>query len=102
MEVLPDPIGFSWDEGNIQKNLTKHNVTISEAEELFSTEPFVARYDAKHGGTKEVRCQALGKTKNGRRLFVAFTVRKKSVRVILVRDMTAKEEQAYERITNNS
>jgi len=101
MNLLPKPISFSWDQGNIDKNLFKHHVTTSEAEEVFSSEPLVARYDAKHG-VSEPRFQALGKTKSGRKLFVAFTIRSKQVRVISIRDMTEREVQAYERTEENS
>jgi uncharacterized DUF497 family protein len=101
MNLLPEPIIFSWDKGNIDKNLLKHHVTASEAEEVFSSEPLVVRYDAKHG-VLEARYQALGKTKSGRKLFVAFTIRNKQVRVISIRDMTEREVQAYERTEENS
>jgi uncharacterized DUF497 family protein len=101
MNLFPEPLSFSWDQGNIDKNLLKHHVTTSEAEELFSTEPLVVRYDAKHFAS-ESRYQALGKTKNGRKLFVAFTIRDKQVRVISIRDMTEREEKAYERTEENS
>lgn len=102
MNIFPEPIGFVWDKGNIDKNLKKHNVTTQEAEELFSSEPLVSRQDLRHGIGAEVRFQALGKTRTGRKLFVAFTIREGYVRVISIRDMTINEEQAYERIETNS
>jgi hypothetical protein len=102
MNVFPEPAGFMWDKGNFEKNLNKHHVTTQEAEELFANEPFIARQDLKHGLGDEARFQALGKTRTGRKLFVAFTVRDGLVRVISVRDMTLNEEQAYERIEKNS
>jgi len=101
MNLLPEPVSFCWDQGNIEKNLLKHQVTASEAEEVFSIEPLVVRHDAKHGAL-EPRYQALGRTKSGRKLFVAFTIRSKQVRVIPIRDMTTREEQAYERVEENS
>lgn len=101
MIMLPDFVGFDWDSGNIDKNLTKHGVTSQEAEEMFVNKPFVLRRDAKHS-TNEERFQALGKTKDGRRLFIAFTVRSKKIRAISVRNMTLNEEQAYEKFESNS
>ncbi len=101
MQILPDPIAFMWDQGNLEKNRIKHKVTIMEAEETFSNQPLVTREDTKHPAG-EKRYQALGKTKTNRRLFVAFTVRDKKIRVISIRDMTKNEEAAYEKHEANS
>jgi uncharacterized DUF497 family protein len=49
-----------------------------------------------HSG-REKRYYALGRTATGRRLFVAFTLRVKSIRVISVRDMNRKEGEEYRR-----
>jgi uncharacterized DUF497 family protein len=46
---------------------------------------------------KEKRFRILGETLTGRRLFVAFTVRRKLIRVISARDMNRKENEAYAR-----
>lgn len=102
MQILPEYEGFDWDAGNLEKNFKKHNVTIQEAEELFASEPFSARRVDHHSTTREERLQALGKTKTGRRLFIAFTSRNHKIRVISVRDMTPQEERAYEKLENNS
>lgn len=89
--------GFDWDKGNIDKNLKKHAVTNEEGEEVFSNEPFISK-DIKHS-QKEQRLEALGKTNQGRLLFVSFTVRnvdqKLKIRIISCRDMNKKEEVKY-------
>jgi uncharacterized DUF497 family protein len=100
MKILPSPIAFQW-EGNIDKNFTKHNVTIQEAEEVFLHEPFIVADDNKHSDTEQ-RFYGLGKTKTNRKLFVAFTVRDKKVRVISIRDMKKKERTIYERLEKDS
>jgi uncharacterized DUF497 family protein len=97
MQILPEFEGFDWDKGNLEKNLKKHNVTSQEAEELFANEPLIARRDDHHSTQSEERTQALGKTKAGRKLFIAFTLRNHKIRVISIRDMTPREEQAYEK-----
>jgi uncharacterized DUF497 family protein len=97
MQILSEFEGFDWDKGNFEKNLKKHHVTTQEAEELFANEPLVARRNDHHSTGGEERIQALGKTKAGRRLFIAFTLRNHKIRVISIRDMTPQEEQAYER-----
>ena len=97
MKILPKPIAFEWDEGNIDKNLIKHNVTNQEAEEVFSRKPLLVNMDSKHSD-KETRYQALGKTSKNRLLFVSFTVRNQKVRPISVRDMNTQERRVYEKI----
>jgi uncharacterized DUF497 family protein len=95
---LKDPLdactGFEWDEANTSKNWERHRVTPEEAEDVFFNEPLVVRTDVRHG-TREKRYCALGQTSGGRRLFVAFTVRRSLVRVISVRDMNRRENEAY-------
>jgi len=102
MRILPEPIAFQWDNGNIIKNFEKHNVTIQEAEETFSNEPFVTVEDIKHSTHIEKRFQALGQTKTNRKLFVAFTIRDKKIRIISIRDMKKKERIAYEQLEKDS
>ena len=99
MRILPKPIAFQWDEGNINKNLIKHKVTIQEAEEVFSSQPFVTADDQSHSTDHETRYYGLGRTKTGRTLFVAFTIREKKIRVISIQDMKKKERLAYEQLT---
>jgi uncharacterized DUF497 family protein len=96
MRILSDPIVFQWDNGNIHKNLEKHNVTTKEAEEIFILDPFLIKEDLKHSTSTEKRFFGLGQTKRKRKLFVAFTVRAKQIRIISIRDMKGKERQNYE------
>ena len=102
MKILPGPITFEWDQGNIKKNLDKHGVTAQESEELFSNDPFLISEDAKHITKYESRFQALGQTKSKRRLFISFTIRINKIRVISTRDMSRKEEKIYETVEKNS
>ena len=102
MRYIPEPVVFEWNSGNSTKNLEKHDVTIQEAEEIFFDHPFVIAMNNKHSTGLESRYQALGKTNAGRKLFTAFTVRAKKVRVISIRDMKRKERIVYERFEKNS
>lgn len=102
MRILPEPITIQWDDGNIEKNVKKHSVTIQETEELFLNEPFITIEDSKHSSGNEKRFQGLGKTKAHRKLFVAFTIRSRKIRVISVRDMKRKERAAYEHFEKDS
>lgn len=89
-------VGFEWDDANIVKNWERHGVTPEEAEDVFFHDPLVVRSDAAHS-KREKRYWALGKTDHDRMLFVAFTIRRKRIRVISVRDMSRKETEEYKR-----
>lgn len=102
MKILPDPLTFDWDKGNIRKNAEKHKVSIQESEEIFSNKPFFISEDVEHSTNNEQRFEALGQTKTKRKLFVSFTIRTNKIRVISIRDMSKKEEVAYETIKKNS
>ena len=93
---LPTIVGFDWDDGNARKN-EKHDVSQSEAEEVFFNQPLLLLEDAGHSG-QELRYHALGKTHAVRRLHITFTLRKGGtlIRVISARDMHWKERTLYE------
>ena len=98
--VAADPLehctGFDWDEANTHKNWEMHRVSAEEAEDVFFGEPLVVRSDVRHS-KREKRYYALGRTGAGRRLFVAFTIRRTLIRVISARDMNKNETEAWER-----
>jgi hypothetical protein len=88
--------GFEWDDWNISKNWEQHRVTPEEAEDVFFHDPVLLRGDAGHS-RGERRYQAMGETAAGRRLLVAFTVRRNLIRVISARDLNRKESEEYRR-----
>jgi uncharacterized protein len=92
-------IGFEWDEGNARKN-EHHGVSMAEAEQVFFNAPLLVLPDARHNET-EPRFHALGKTIEGRRLHITFTLRDSDqlIRVISARDMHRKERVIYEQAT---
>jgi uncharacterized DUF497 family protein len=89
-------IGFQWNRHNVQKNLEKHNVSPVESEQTFFNRPLIIVKDIQHS-QEEDRYYALGKTDQDRRLFIAFTIRKKLIRVISLKDMNKKERKIYEK-----
>ena len=101
----PDPleqcVGFEWDEANTHKNRERHGVTPEEAEGVFFREPLMVRSDIRHSRA-EKRYYAMGHTSAGRRLFVAFTIRRKLIRVISARDMSRHETKVWEHYEENS
>lgn len=88
-------VGFEWDENNTLKNWQNHQVLPSECEEAFFNLPLIVAEDAAHS-QKEARFYVLGQTAAQRRLFIAFTVCEKRIRVISARDMSRKERVIYE------
>jgi uncharacterized DUF497 family protein len=96
MVDLSKVTGFEWDEGNARKN-EHHGVSMAEAEQVFFNAPLLVLPDPKHSET-EPRFHALGKTYQGRRLHITFTLRDAGqlVRVISARDMHRKERVIYE------
>ena len=90
-----DIVGFDWDEDNLYKNIGKHGVFCSEAEQVFFNHPLVVKRDPKHS-RREERFYALGRTHHDRLLFVVFVVRTDKIRIISARDMTKREVRVYE------
>jgi uncharacterized protein len=90
--------GFDWDDGNRAK-CQKHGVSLEEIEELFALGPRVAP-DPRHSAAED-RLIAVGRTKQGRPMFVAFTMRmrdqRRLIRPVTARYMHAKEIAAYEK-----
>ena len=90
--------GFDWDEGNRAK-CQKHGVSLAEIEALFS-ESIAIKPDLTHSAD-ETRFLGIGRTAQGRHVFVAFTIRRRSganfIRLISARYMHAKEVAAYEK-----
>jgi uncharacterized DUF497 family protein len=91
-EFWPDIDGFQGDDGNASKNWTRHQVSQTEAEQVFLNRPLVV-----DGAPfrKEPRQFAFGQTDAGRRLAVVFTVRTSLLRVISVRPMSRRERRRY-------
>ena len=89
--------GFDWDEGNSRKSENKHDVSQSEAEQVFFNQPLLVLEDSKHS-QKENRYHALGITDDERFLHITFTFRASGalIRIISARDMHRKERKIYE------
>ncbi len=94
MDILSQVEGFDWDKGNIEKNWDQHRVSFIECEEVFFNQPLLIQEDKIHS-MAESRYYVLGRTNDGRYLFIVFTVRKNKIRVISARDMSRKERRIY-------
>jgi len=96
MLKVKESIKFFWDKGNKDKSLLKHGVTNQECEEVFFDKNKRISKDIFHS-KKEKRYILLGKTKDGRLLFIIFTIRNKKVRIISARNINRKEVHLYEK-----
>lgn len=90
--------GFDWDEGNRQK-CRKHGLSEEEIEAVFLGEPAV--YADPDHSIAEQRLKAIGRTGEGRWVFVAFTLRSRNgrqlIRPISARYMHDREVHHYAR-----
>ncbi|GBF82587.1 BrnT family toxin [Aphanothece sacrum] len=89
--------GFDWNQGNEQK-CQKHGLIKSEIEAFFLGKLWVAP-DVKHSDLED-RYLAVGRSSNGRPMFVAFTLRNYQgeilIRPISARYMHEREVTKYE------
>ncbi|WP_454745929.1 BrnT family toxin [Ciceribacter selenitireducens] len=87
--------GFDWDEGNWPK-CAKHGLTKREIEQVFENRPSVYPDPS----SNEVRSRAIGRTDEGRYVFVVFTLRRITtetyIRPISARFMHDREIRRYE------
>ena len=98
MTVWQEPIQFQWDAGNQEKNWVKHHVTNAECEEAFFDPHKRLLYPTLHG-ERETRHVLIGYTAGKRLLFVVFTIRGHTVRIISARDVHGRERGLYEETT---
>jgi uncharacterized protein len=89
--------GFDWDSANREK-CRQHVVSVAEIESIFAY-PIAVIPDPVHSCAEE-RFKAIGRTAEGRHLFVVFTLRGRDgamvIRPISARYMHRKEVEYYE------
>ena len=91
---------FAWDAANQTKNMTKHDVTVEEAQSVLRS-PFVLAGRVIEPRHEERRWVLLGRTMSGRLLTVVFTRRGGCVRPISCRPMARKERKLYAKAVEN-
>ncbi|HEV8659631.1 MAG TPA: BrnT family toxin [Thermoanaerobaculia bacterium] len=94
-DPLGECTGFDWNDDNLEKNWEKYPRCILGMRGSVSQQA-AGREAGPAALPNRAALLPLGRTEDGRLLFVAFTVRKKLIRPISFRDMTAKERRTYE------
>jgi len=96
--MIPAIVGFDWDGGNREK-CQKHGLTIAVIENLLRS-PLGVFPDPQHS-KREERFKAIGRTEDGRAVFIVFTLRGRDgetlIRPISARYMRRKEIDHYEK-----
>jgi uncharacterized protein len=93
---------FEWDSGKSTKSVQKHNVSCAEAEEVFTQRRFVPLGQQYQPHTEEPRFGTLGETASGKLSFIAFTLRRGTIRIISARPMNDKEQAFYASLRQES
>ena len=101
MKLKSGILAFEWDKGNLNKSRRKHGVTPEEAESVFLDIDGFILPDERHS-EKEERQVILGKSDQERKLFVVFTVRNDTIRIISARRMHREEVERYEKIKKDT
>lgn len=88
---------FEWDEGNYFKIVSKHGILPKEVEAAFDDSGIVPLGEQYEPIVFETRLGVLGKTKEGKLLFICFTFREEKVRPISARNANLRERIIYEK-----
>ncbi len=86
---------YEWDENKASINLSKHGISFEEAKTAFSDPLYIDFYDPDHS-YDEHRFILMGKSIQGKLLFVSYMERSNAIRLISARDATPSERKAYE------
>ena len=83
---------FEWDEEKAKTNLRKHHISFEDAAYVFFDKNNIEFYDVEHSDFED-RYVAIGLV--GSVLFVVFTERRETIRIISARKANAKERSEY-------
>lgn len=89
---------FEWDDDKAASNERKHGITFAEAQTVFADPLFLDFYDPAHSDDEQ-RYLIIGRSAAGNLLFVSYTERAETTRIISARRATRREQRAYEEAT---
>ena len=84
---------YEWDDNKAQLNRIKHNVTFTEAVQVFEDDKRIVQYDYKHSTDTEERWTVIGRA--GNILYVVYTERIENTRIISARRANKSERRLY-------
>jgi uncharacterized DUF497 family protein len=84
---------FEWDDAKAASNHRRHKVTFEQAREVFA-DPFIIEWIDEGQDEHEQRFNALGMVED-RLLFVAYTMRRDTIRIISARRAEPFERRRY-------
>ena len=100
MQIKVEETEFEWDKGNIHKSYQRHGITPEEAEQIFLDKNLITLPDVPYSQS-ETRFIAIGKTLEGKSLFVVYKKRRGKIRIVSTRRMHGKEVAKYEETKKN-
>ena len=87
-----DDIFVEWDDDKNEKNILKHGIGFDTAALVFADEDRIEYYDSIHS-LNEDRYVVIGRVHNI--IFVVYTMRNETIRIISGRMATSKERKVY-------
>jgi uncharacterized DUF497 family protein len=88
-------IRFRWDPAKAASNLQKHDVSFEEAASVFG-DPLSETFDDPDHSLDEYRFIIIGRSRNGKLLFVSHLDEGDEIRIISARPLTNSEVRRYE------
>jgi uncharacterized DUF497 family protein len=92
-------MNFEWNPRKAESNLRKHRVSFVEAATVFGDDLAITVPDPDHSIDEE-RCITIGWSNRRRLLMVAHADRGNRIRIISARELTRREQKAYEEENN--
>jgi uncharacterized protein len=92
---------FEWDIEKAENNIIKHGVSFEESKSVFYDNNGYMFLDEIHSVTEE-RYILIGYSQNNRLLFVSYTERNDTIRIISARKATKNERLYYEKNDKNN
>ena len=86
---------FEWDRKKNQRNLRKHGVDFEETKSVFD-DMFALIIEDRFHSSSEQREIIVGRSSEGRFLYVVFVESENSIRIISARKLTSAERRRYE------
>jgi hypothetical protein len=88
-------VTYEWDPAKAEANVKKHGVSFEEAASVFLDASALTFWDPDHSEVED-REITIGRSAQGRVLFVAHAARYGRVRIISARRATRREQRQYE------